>query len=92
MNEGFKAEMNVTMSATSDFKLITFFSGFHGCIHTYILNILYSFMLPYFFDQTPRLLFISLLFVRLLFEGSYYSRVVFIFFGKPGDINYGRYE
>jgi len=37
---------------------------------------------PYFFDQTPRLLFF-LLFVSvwLLFKGGYYSREVFISFG-----------
>ena len=39
---------------------------------------------PYFFDQTLRLLFISLhVSVWLLFEGSVY------FFGKPADINTG---
>ena len=37
---------------------------------------------PYFFDQTPQLLFIFMLvFVWLLFEGGVY------FIGKPTDIN-----
>lgn len=41
-----------------------------------------------FFDQTLWLLFLSLhIFVRLLFERGYHSRVVFIFFEKPADIN-----
>ena len=36
----------------------------------------------------PRLLFILLfIFVRLLFEGGYYSRVACTFLGKPADIN-----
>ena len=39
--------------------------------------------IPYFFDQTPRLLFILL----LILCGSY-SRAAFVF-RKPGDINYG---
>ena len=40
--------------------------------------------IPYFFDQTTRLLFFSLLgFVRLLFEDGIY------FFRKPADINDG---
>ena len=39
---------------------------------------------PYFFNQTPQLLFFSLLvFLRLLFEGGVY------FFGKLADINDG---
>ena len=40
--------------------------------------------IPYFFNQTPRLIFISLLVsVWLLFEGAIY------FFGKSADINDG---
>ena len=43
-----------------------------------------NFEIPYFFNQTPRLLFISLLvFVRLLFEGGYYSRAAFISLESP---------
>ena len=39
--------------------------------------------IPYLFDQTPRLLFFSLLIlVWLLFEGGVYA------LGKPADINY----
>ena len=49
------------------------------------MKICQAFGIPYFFDQTLRLLFILLLvFLQLLFEGGIY------FFGKPVDINDGR--
>ena len=42
-----------------------------------VYKIFMSAHVPYFFDQTPWLLFFAVCFVRLLFEGGVY------FFGKP---------
>ena len=41
-----------------------------------VLNVRHPHYIPYFFDQTPRLL--AARFVRLLFEGGYYLRAAFI--------------
>ena len=58
-------------------------------MHKKILEILFLFQLPYFFDQTLRLLFFTVRFSaattqgQLLFEGGIYS------VGKPADSNDG---
>ena len=47
------------------------------------MKICQAYETPNFFDQTLQLLFLLLVFLRLLFEGSVY------FFGKAADINDG---
>ena len=47
-------------------------------------------VIPYFFNQTLRLLFFSLqVLVGLLFEGGYYLRVAFISLASPQTLNDG---
>ena len=47
-------------------------------------NVTRLYKIPYFFDQTPQLLFyFAAHFVQLLFKGGYYSRAAFISLESP---------
>ena len=70
---------------SQNFDLLSFILQSHReflhcvCTYTvYIIHVYYTVYIPYFFDQMPRLLFISLLVLC-----SYYSRAAFISLESP---------